>query len=170
MTPTKDITEARRRLIAAGIRTLGFNFDGCGDDGSLQEICFPDNPALALAKCEEPNEFTPAYSFSFNDSEQTTKVKAFKTKLELLVDVSVLQDLAYAALVYFPGDWVNNDGGYGVVALDLLSGEFKIDGYERYTEVNAVDAGGTVTLPLDVLDTTFPLDVTTVLRSTLGIT
>lgn len=168
MTLIKDLTQARRTLIAAGIRTLGFGFDGSGDDGSLQDMCFPENPSMALDDCGSPGEFTPAYSY-VGGSPAGDKALQLKKQVESLVDEGVLRDMAYSALEFFPGDWVNNDGGYGVVALDLLTGEFNIDGYERYMEVHSVDQTGTVGVALDASDVPTSLDVTSVLRSTLGL-
>jgi hypothetical protein len=160
--------EARRRLVAAGIRTIGFGFDGSGDSGSVQEICFPDDAALPLEECGSPSDFTPAYTFSgLGVPPYAAKAEEYKKKVDSLVQMSVLEDIAYAALEFFPGDWVNNDGGYGTVAIDLLTGEFNIDGYQRYMEVSAADQSGSVGEPLD--ETAGP-DVMTVVRSTLGVT
>lgn len=156
---TTSSEELRRKLINAGFRTLGFEFDGSGDSGCVHDILVPT-----------------AYMKPLNDMEEIERLESYSDttqpvldKLDALVgtDGGLLDNLAYAALEHFPGDWVNNEGGYGTVWIDLLTADFQIDGWQRVVEEQSADSSGS--LASEAIDSTGPIDVSQMLKATLGV-
>jgi len=54
-----------------------------------------------------------------------------------------LDSVFYNVLHNFPGDWINNSGGYGQAYLDLVTGQYDILGYQRYESQDEACAEGT---------------------------
>lgn len=145
-------------LLDAGIRTVGFAFDGAGDSGSVDGLMLWPDPGASLETirdCKDPDRFmgTGAIKWytsstpSFVSDSTVALAQTLHSKAELLTESHIdaeLIDLAYAALEYFGGDWVNNDGGFGTVAIDLVTGDFEIWGHQRYTETTPVNSHGTL--------------------------
>lgn len=182
---TYDKIAVRKALVAKGLRTYAYSFDGSGDSGSLEEMLVADDLTRSLESYDDRLEEcfsskTVGTWVNAHIDETTgthvpgkyhyTMSPAFAAADAIIECVDgardVLQDLAYSALEHFDGDWCNNDGGYGIVAVDLLTGEFKIDGWQRYSDTNAADSYGTC---VDAIDDDSPLDLTKHLKSTLNV-
>lgn len=163
-----QLNDMRRRLVAAGIQTVAFTFDGMGDSGSVEEFLLPPGqPTGPLDEYEDLECFDPRKTYSFaTKSVETSAGFAWAEPHLGPNDEDMLKDLAYAALENFDGDWVNNDGGYGRVAIDLLTGQYRIDGYQRYMSEDAVGSSGTQFTPLDDVQPA-PLNVTDLIKRTL---
>lgn len=169
----KNQLAIRKALVTAGLRTFAYSFDGCGDSGSLNDLLLPSNLTIPLADIEDTldESFYSATITEWIDNKYVTMPNpgfvAANTILDSVFGSSlVLEDMAYAALEHFDGDWVNNDGGYGVVGIDLLTGDFKIEGFQRYSDASPADSDGTC---FDALDIDQPLDLTQHLKSTLNV-
>lgn len=182
---THDKIAIRKALVAKGLRTFAYSFDGSGDSGSLESLLISDDLTRPLESYEDRleecfNEKTIGTWVNPHIDETTGKhvpgkynytmspVYAAADAIIEGVDGAreALQDLAYSALEHFDGDWCNNDGGYGIVAVDLLTGEFKIDGWQRYSDTNAADSEGTC---CEAIDDDQPLDLAKHLKSTLNV-
>lgn len=128
--------EIRQSLLRAGYRVIGAEFNGSGDDGCIEAYVFPtdDKRHLSLAEVQCYLEYN--------------KPKA--KEVEALVAActpewsETLDALFDQVLENFPGDWINNDGGHGTVAVDLQTGAWTIDGWERFTDETEVNAEGTM--------------------------
>jgi hypothetical protein len=168
MFSTDKLNDMRRRLVAAGIQTVAFTFDGMGDSGSVEEFLLPPGqPTGPLDEYEDLDVFDPPKIYNYQE-QAAVKSPGFAWVEPHLGpnDVDMLKDLAYAALENFDGDWVNNDGGYGRVAIDLLTGQYRIDGYQRYMSEEAVCSSGEQFAPLDDVQLA-PLNVTDLIKRTL---
>lgn len=138
----------RASLVSAGHRTIGFEFDGSGDQGDISMIVWDkNNPHKALFDY-------PTGSLSSH----------FMYPLQLDAGVrDKLNRLAWDILDNFPGDWYNNDGGYGIAVVDLVTGTYRIEGYERYMEVHYVTAEGS-----QLSSNTASLGVVDLIKATLS--
>jgi hypothetical protein len=130
-----NIDAIRRALLEAGVRTVGFTFDGYGDEGSVLGTLVPETLDRPLAEYgDDLTEFQ--YSSQYNVITKGFEHRpSYTTMMSILSDVgvseTVLNDLAYEALEHFHIDWMNDQGAYGTVAIDLLTGDFVIDAEER---------------------------------------
>lgn len=169
--PNPDkILDVRTALVAAGIRTIAYSFDGSGDSGSLEGLQLPADPSRALETFRESGlegSFSTGHAWD-NTTHSYQPLPGLAATYTTIDEIDpgqyVLEHLAYAALEHFDGDWVNNDGGWGLVAIDLLSGEFIIEGNQRYSDSSPANSDGALLEPITVA----ALDVTTILRNTLG--
>ena len=85
--PGKDLMTL---LLAAGVRYVAISYDGSGDDGQITGV-----EAFRSAGKSTPDE------------------------IELVPSLKdALEELGYRLLTNFvPGDWVNNEGGFGILHL-----------------------------------------------------
>lgn len=100
-------------LIAAGVRTLIIHFDGSGDDGQIQEVeAFREGDADA-------GDWPTLSTSATYDEAKARREEYLRRRIELhpkLEDKA--RDLAYSILNnYCPGDWVNNEGGFGQIKI-----------------------------------------------------
>jgi hypothetical protein len=147
----------RQQLIAAGLRCVAYEFDGCGDSGSVNELLLPTrSPEQALEEYTADSledTFDKASQYSYINDKYThidnNQYAALMRQIDAIPSAtSTLEDMAYSALENFPGDWVNNDGGYGIVAIDLVTGDYRIDGYQRVSDVESAYSSGAFLEPL----------------------
>ena len=117
---TQEQKEAVRNLLTK-IRTAGYvgvsiGFEGSGDSGDLQGYClFKEEDGFQLHEC---------YAWETDHGEFAYQ------------ELKPLEDLFYAVDNSSGEDWYNNDGGYGSVNINLLTGEIKANYHIRYTETN----------------------------------
>ena len=146
------VTPTRYALVNQGVRVVSFEFDGSGDEGSINALWLPlDFPHLSLEEYRQ--RIDVGYSPGF-DYEKSYTASSAVTQAQTIIDDDpktreVLEHMAYEALEHFDGDWVNNGGGYGSVYIDLLTGAFHIEGYTRHTYSEHVPSSGTTWDPID---------------------
>jgi len=142
--------ELRMALVAEGLRTVGVEFDGSGDSGQINDIVFPceETHTLPLKTVQASERLVGA---SWNQNSELKKRYGLATTgprwdrfTELMYDV-----LGSC----FPGDWINNDGGYGIVWIDLVTGEYVLEGWQRISMSENASAEGSVLNPLVNPDT-----------------
>lgn len=104
----KAIKEIKEELIPKylknGITSIELHYDGCGDSGEMTE-------AIASNK----------------DNEIITDTSEEGKNLNIYEDWS---EVCYDLLTY---DWYNNEGGGGVIYIDLENMEIEVDGYYNDT-------------------------------------
>lgn len=174
-------TEIRQALVAGGLRTIAYDFDGAGDSGSLGSMLLPQEfPTPAMKDLIGMNTVEDVFESAQKWGELADGKYGYQTKpsaepaLALIASIpgadDAIRDMMYSALEHFDGDWVNNDGGYGAVAIDLLTGEFQIDGFQRYTDSTDADSSGSFIEALGNVEAqaATELDLTAILKSTLN--
>jgi hypothetical protein len=143
------INAARSKLLAAGLRCIAMDFNGYGDDGSV------DGDVLVVSEGFPINVSLKGYDYGVFMRAQHRPDHKGSAWFELINDSDVvygLQDLAYHVLENFEGDWRNGAGGHGVVAIDLNNLDYHIDGYQRYESEDPADTKGTFVIPGTDLD------------------
>lgn len=151
----------RQALLAAGFRCIGAEFNGSGDSGSLEHFVFPSESQRQASfdelMADDESQGSLDYLLSY-DKELIDKIDAISKPYSDQQWDSGLEGVFYRVLENFPGDWVNNAGGYGKVIIDLQTGQWNIDGYERYESEEPAGKSGTMsfepvaTPQMDVLD------------------
>lgn len=146
---TDDTSTAfRQAATAAGFRTIGAEFDGSDDEGSVGYVGIPaglDDEMLDAKALVDLKEST----FGLLSLNKWVSGQGWvpNARVQQLLDLAKEHDLDLSTLFYeileeFPGDWVNNEGGYGTVWLDLVSGEYWINGNQRVTTSEDAHAEG----------------------------
>ena len=148
-TVVKGLLEARLMCLKRGIRTIGYDFQGQGDDGAINCICLPTEAHLSLydvCKDENPRSWDVYYPHMYKDEPplpdegllQGKEIARFVASVSGLSEI--LEQAAYDALEQFNGDWVNEDGGGGAVGIDLQTLDFYIDGYQNIVTIEEESA------------------------------
>jgi hypothetical protein len=109
-----------------GLDSVRWSYDGSGDSGGIEAVTFVKTPV----------EDTPggAPEAVMSDTEFEAEVKAkLSAEEQALIDESALNDAVFGLM---PSGFENNDGGYGEVVLDVVTGAIQVQHNERYTEVN----------------------------------
>lgn len=174
ISPEQELS-IRQELVAGGLRTVGFAFDGCGDSGSLEGMRLPTDPALPLnhylEEYSDLQSFEGPTTYECNENGIWSVVNhpAWENIQSLVNSISGAEDAldtwAYAALEHFDGDWINNGGGYGKVALDLVTGEFYIDGEQRVQSTESAISQGSLST-MEPFQQTLQID--SLIKRTLG--
>lgn len=95
-----------------GVKSISINFSGSGDSGDIDDIEFTD--------MNDNNSWSDAY--------QADNPQEFENKIrDLFFDFVDNQACRH-------GDWVNNEGGYGTMHIDVLTGKWDLDYHQRTTE------------------------------------
>jgi hypothetical protein len=103
-------------LRSLGIKKVYIHFNGSGDDGDIEDIEF-ENDSQSNGQYDTVTTLNPTH-------------------------IGKLKDLAYDMIDdkvnnEYGGDWINNDGGYGNICLDIDKNEYTLDYNQRTTdEVN----------------------------------
>jgi len=156
-----DVADVRSVLLSKGVRTLAVEFAGSNDEGEvINTYRFPNDPMMALLQVA-PDVESIEIECHFKKDAATSKIIA-----DLDVD-ETLADMFYTVLHNFQGDWVNNAGGWGMVALDLLTSDYVIDGYQRFEDCSVSYTQGTLGAPIDDVPL-LPMDMAAILKTTLG--
>jgi hypothetical protein len=99
------------RLTEHGIKALKITYDGSGDSGSIDNICYTTKECKTQEDVDDniPDSWDKECHISHINSELA----------------STLEDLFYDLLATVE-DWYNNDGGFGIIYLFCLTGEYLI--------------------------------------------
>lgn len=155
MNTPENLLAFRHAALRANLRTIACEFDGSGDSGSINGVGpIRWNAGGTDMSCTHKglDELMPKLMTCYMTREKNWDFE--QNKLVLVPEASLLEQLAkehnidldmvfYSVLDHFPGDWVNEAGGYGTAYLDLATGQYHIDGYQRYESTEAADADGT---------------------------
>lgn len=96
-----------------GIQTVYINFDGGGDDGDIQHI-------------EYENDSTNRGLYD--------QVESISNKTEDKLRDWALELIHHYVDMQYGGDWVNNDGGYGNIAINVKEEKYNFNYSQRTTE------------------------------------
>lgn len=133
--------EHKQRLLAKlwelGVRTVGVEYSGSGDSGSIDKPSYLDERGVPKIVGQEKIVW-PKKNSRF-DREGMTWIRSIQEQ-PLSLD-EVLVDLVNDTLDEKGIDWYNNDGGYGELRIDLSHEKptIELDIRVRYTEVSAYD-------------------------------
>lgn len=133
----EQLAKAKEQLLAlipqfqaAGIAYVVAYYDGSGDSGQIEEICFFDATAdqdeLATARSE-------------GDVSQTSKPEPILTNPTDLRDDPDKPDLEGLFDELCPPGYEDNDGGFGAIILDVNDGKIHVNSASRYTDFNTND-------------------------------
>ena len=95
-----------------GVKEISINFSGSGDSGDIDDIEFTDMNGNS----------------SWSDAYQADNPQEFDNQI---------RDLFYEFVddhACKHGDWVNNEGGYGTMHIDVTTGKWNLDYHQRTTE------------------------------------
>lgn len=108
------------KLISLGVEVIAIEYSGSGDSGDIDAVHYHTNP-----------------KFNYKKEEFDNYVK----NLDSSIYDGVLSLINY--------DWYNNEGGAGVLYLDLLHGKYNVDGHYYITETQDASHGESTNLIKD---------------------
>jgi len=100
-------------------------FDGCGDSGSISDVCFEGGDFNGKTTMAEIITIARNFADGRWVSDRTVGPKPVSDAIE---------EIVYDYLEETGIDWYNNDGGYGELVIDVESGTISLDVSTRYTE------------------------------------
>jgi hypothetical protein len=122
--PRMEIVIAR--LLDAGVKAIQIEFDGSGDSGSVYAVEFLDRVPDKGGQATAPVVIGSSILTAMVPGEQGGSAEA--------IDPSeFFETWAYDILGGCGIDWVNNDGGYGTVTVDLSTRAVHVEMNERIT-------------------------------------
>ena len=124
----KELQSLLLKLADSDVRQLVFTYDGCGDSGSVDQIYILKTP-MSHEDCEDE-----MYIEDFMPDDHVTLQNHFNYDI-----VQAVEDMAYRLVLEDIEDWVNNDGGFGWVIMDIPSGKTHVKNTVRYMETETYD-------------------------------
>jgi hypothetical protein len=107
-------------LKARRIATVSIEYDGEGDSGQVNDI-------QAFDRKRQPISLDQPVTLAIHKPEEPT---TYDTLYE------ALDDFAWTILEIYHGGFVNNDGGFGTIAIDANTAKVTIDHNDRITDVD----------------------------------
>jgi len=136
MNTPENLLAFRQACQRANIRTIGCEFDGSGDEGYVNmvgvlEITLNgETTTVSAQSLDDLKDSIPIiglmsrqrYNYANNSWDTCAEAERLH---DLATTHSVnLDSVFYNVLHNFPGDWINNSGGYGQAYLDLVTGQY----------------------------------------------
>ena len=106
----------------AGITMVDIEFDGCGDEGSVQSV---------LARRAKSEMVIPEIEVDIGHAGYSGTVSRSAMKL-----ANAIEEIVYDILTIHHGGWENNDGAFGELVFDVDGGTISYQHHSRYTEVD----------------------------------
>lgn len=130
--------EECKRLGATNIRVP---YDGSGDDGQVEdpELTGAGGNPIAIPEDLKVGWFIEA-GYDYGPNNEIIPVRA---GVEDVTISEALERYCYEVLgQHFPGDWVNNEGGYGELKIELtLPPKIVLEAHQRVLTTNDYDIG-----------------------------
>jgi hypothetical protein len=114
------------KLQDLGISYIQGYYEGSGDSGAIEEILYIDNK-----KAEIKN-------LSFEDFSEDNYIHHEDLSIDKKLDSGLeaeIEDIMYNLLEDIE-DWYNNDGGFGIITINVFTGECNINNNVRYVETH----------------------------------
>jgi hypothetical protein len=113
-----------------GLTRVEVDYDGSGDEGYIVD----------WRGWKGETEASEARTFSSwgNRSPWTKAPEGQEEVPESHVDLhETINNRVYEILEGFPFDWENNEGGFGTIRIDVVTGKVEVDHSQRYMDVYA---------------------------------
>ena len=107
-------------LKAKGIAKVSIEYDGEGDSGQVNDI-------QAFDQKQQPVSLDDPFTLALHNPEEPTTYASL---------YEALDDFAWTALGLYHDGFVNNDGGFGAIAIDAEKATVTIDHNDRITDVD----------------------------------
>jgi len=111
----KDTLIVKKCMIEAfneGYKYINITYDGSGDSGSIEDIYLSNN--IPNSPWDPPTDYVPINP-------------RYRNHIENWACDDALCNVA---------DWYNNDGGFGIISIDVTNGTYIIDNNIRVMEVH----------------------------------
>jgi hypothetical protein len=126
----KSRSQVRDFLRQHGIAKVAVSFDGEGDDGSITDCKYePATPDFG----KTPVPGTEDKRYGYNAQHEWVAVDRCATIDE------IIDDMFYAFLSSNEPGWEINEGSYGDITLDVLTGKIKLHCCRRIVEVDEME-------------------------------
>jgi len=127
-------------LSSYGVQMLRFEYDGSGDSGDMHSMLAmvtpsPDDAGRVLQVSTLPDQsLIEQYTRPKNVSWETF-IQQRANEKNPVITAAMCERITDEMFSLLPSGWEINDGSYGVVTLNIATGQIAIEHNERYTEV-----------------------------------
>jgi hypothetical protein len=112
-----EMTGLLIKLADHGVTGIKIHYDGSGDSGAIEEICYTTDPCASPSDVDDNVEiWGSSYSLSHLDE----------------IAYKAIENFAHEKLLEDIEDWYNNEGGFGDISICVPSGKYMIDNHVRY--------------------------------------
>lgn len=113
-----DLTGLLLQLADRGVTGIKVYYEGGGDSGAIETIRYTTKD---LSKHDEEDAFDFIMDLQMYGPDQAPKLIDIASDLN-----SDISDFAEETILNDIEDWWNNDGGYGILAIMVPSGKYKV--------------------------------------------
>ena len=124
----RELQSLLLKLADADVRQLVFTYEGSGDSGFIDQI-WVLKTAMSHEDCLDE-----MYIEDFIPDNHVILQNHFNHDI-----VKDVENMAYRLVLEDIEDWVNNDGGFGWVVMDIPSGKTHVKNTVRYMETETYD-------------------------------
>jgi hypothetical protein len=134
-TPTETLKEICPLLTALGVTRVVASYDGSGDSGDFQDLCFWFCDPVAQHDSEAMDSSTNGrriYSAEFRQQH----VDPSGANPSPIISPKKFDEFTGALWALLPGGWEINEGSYGEIEIDTIKSKIKHEHNERIIETH----------------------------------
>lgn len=135
-TPIEMLKEICPLFNALGVTRVVASYDGSGDSGDFQELCFWFCDPVAQHDSEAMESSTNGRRMYFDEFKRQYASPAMATVAAPIISPEKLEEFSDTLWNLLPGGWEINEGSFGEIEIDTLKGKIKQQHNERIMETN----------------------------------
>lgn len=121
-----DLTGLLLQLADRGVTGIKIRYEGGGDSGAIEDVVYTTQD---LSRSDEDEAFEFIAELELYGIDQAPKLIDIASDLN-----SDISDFAEETILNDIEDWWNNDGGYGILAIMVPSGKYRVQNTIYITE------------------------------------
>jgi hypothetical protein len=137
-TPIETLKEICPLFNALGVTRVIASYDGSGDSGDFQELCFWFCDPVAQHDSEAMESSTNGRRVYFEDFKRQYATPV-GTDAAPIISLEKLAEFSETLWDLLPGGWEINEGSFGEIEIDTLKGKIKHQHNERIMETNTTE-------------------------------
>lgn len=119
-------------LAKLNITDVTIRYDGCGDSGDVAEVTVIPETIMPQLAIEHINHQYVVTDYSENQYQ-------YRVEERLLSVNDALHDFALEWVDVYHSGWENNDGGFGIVTIQVAENRFELEHSEYYMETSSYE-------------------------------
>lgn len=132
LSPVEQLKEICPLLAAIGVTSVIAEYEGSGDSGDFNNICFRFYDQFTAHDGEAVESSTNGRRMYFDDFKRVHATATDKP----IISAEKLDEFSDTLWQLLPGGWEINEGSYGQIEIDVANGKVKHEHNERIVEVN----------------------------------
>jgi len=137
-TPIETLKEICPLFTAVGVTRVVASYDGSGDSGDFQELCFWFCDPVAQHDSEAMEASTNGRRVYFEEFKRQYATPT-GTDAKPIISLERLEEFSETLWDLLPGGWEINEGSFGEIEIDTLKCKIKHQHNERIMETNTTE-------------------------------